>query len=145
MIVYFWVFALFQDTPSVSTYYWVYDNYIWRSYKIGIIKNLTFCWFANLGIIFLVKLATQFILANNYNTLDKVVQWSKRLGKIHNNKCKCLLILQFSAVPSQINLHLIHILQNIFMEDLNFHQHHLLLFVAIKRVKENNKSTDFEC
>ena len=37
------------------------------------------------------------------------------------------------------------LLQNILMEDLNFHQYHLLLFVVIKKMKENNKSTDFDC
>ena len=35
---------------------------------------------------------------------------------------------QFSAVPSQINLHLIHILENTIMEDFNFHQYHLSHF-----------------
>ena len=52
---------------------------------------------------------------------------------------------QFSAVPSQINLHLIHILQNIIMEDYNFHQYHLSLFIVIKIMKQNNKSTAFDC
>ena len=43
--------------------------------------------------------------------MGKVAQWSKHLGKINNNKCKCLLILQFSAVPFQTNLHSILILK----------------------------------
>jgi len=67
----------------------------------------------------------------------------------------CLLILQlvvanskhlkFSAVPSQINLHLIHLLQNI-MEDFYFHQYHSSLFVVVKIVvmKRNNESTDLD-
>jgi len=68
---------------------------------------------------------------------------------------KCLLILQlvvanskhlkFSTVPSQINLNLIHILQNI-MEDFYFHQYHSSLFVVVKIIimKRNNESTDLD-
>ena len=107
----------------------------------------------------LVKLATQFILANYYNPLGPVVRWSKHLGKIDHDKCKCLLILQlvvanskhlkFSTVPSQINLHLIHILQFNIMEDFYFHQYHSLLFVVVKIIiimmKQNNESTDLDC
>ena len=103
----------------------------------------------------LVKLATQFILANNYNPLGPVVRWSKHPGKIDHDKCTGLLILQFvvanskhltfSAVPSQINLHLIHILQNI-MEDFYFHQYHSSFFVVVKIIimKRNNESTDLD-
>ena len=42
----------------------------------------------------LVKLATQFILANDYNPLGPVVRWSKNLGKIDHDKCKCLIIME---------------------------------------------------
>ena len=56
--------------------------------------------------------------------------------------------LKFSTVPSQINLHLIHILQNI-MEDFYFHQYHSLLFVVVKIIimtmEQNNESTDLDC
>ena len=31
------------------------------------------------------------------------------------------------------------------MEDFNFHQYHLSLFVVIKIMKQNNKITDFDC
>ena len=31
------------------------------------------------------------------------------------------------------------------MEDFNSHQYHLLVFVLIKIMKQNNKSTDFDC
>ena len=44
----------------------------------------------------------------------------------------------------RLNLNLIHMLQNTIMEDFNFHQYHLSLFVVIKIMKQNNKSTDFE-
>jgi len=50
---------------------------------------------------------------------------------------------QFSAVASQINLRLIHILQNV-MEDFHFHQFHSLLFVIIKIKKRNKESTDLD-
>ena len=102
----------------------------------------------------LVKLATQFILANNYTPLGPVVWWSKHPGKIDHDKCKGLLILQlvvanskhltFSTVSSQINLPLIHILQNI-MEDFYFHQYHSSLFIVkIIIMKRNNESTDLD-
>ena len=42
-------------------------------------------------------------------------------------------------------MHLIHILQSAVMEDFNFHQYHLSLFVVIKIMKQNNKNTDFDC
>ena len=44
-----------------------------------------------------------------------------------------------------INLHLIHISQNAIVEDFNCYQYHLSLFVVIKIMKQNNKSTDFDC
>ena len=31
------------------------------------------------------------------------------------------------------------------MEDFNFHQDHLSLFVVIKIMKQNNKNFDFDC
>ena len=31
------------------------------------------------------------------------------------------------------------------MEDFNFHQHHLSFVAVIKIMKQNNKSTDFDC
>ena len=103
----------------------------------------------------MVKLGTQFISANNCNPLGKVVQWSKQLGKTDNNKCNFFanfavscgrhLRPQFSPVPSQINLPLIHILQNIVMEDFNFHHCHLSLFVVIKIMKQNYENVVFDC
>ena len=53
---------------------------------------------------YLVKLATQFILANNYNLLGKVVQRSKHTGKIDNNKRKCLLIFAIIVVENSKHL-----------------------------------------
>ena len=42
---------------------------------------------------------------------------------------------QFSAILSQINLHLIHTLQNIIKEDFNFNQYHPSLFVVVNETK----------
>ena len=49
----------------------------------------------------LVKLATQFILANNYNPLDPVIWWSKDPGKTNNDKFKCLLMLELVVTNSK--------------------------------------------
>ena len=69
-------------------------------------------------------------------------RWFKYPEKIENDECKCLLILQlvvanskdpnFFAVPSQINLHLINILQIVIMEDFNFHY---VMVIGLSEVK----------